>query len=92
MLILIQYTNVCFTLNHFENEDNGLNISEMKILCVKNYNKRVLYLVKKCKLYYIATTVGERKIQIEMGKDGHHLTKLGDGISFPGVIFREEVK
>lgn len=30
MLILIQYTNVCFTLNHFEDEDHGLNLSEIE--------------------------------------------------------------
>lgn len=29
-LICIQYTNVCFTLNHFEDEDHGLNLSEIK--------------------------------------------------------------
>lgn len=43
----IGYTNVCFTLNYVEDEDHGLNLSEMKILWVKNYKKRVLYLDKK---------------------------------------------
>lgn len=30
MLILIQYNKVCFQLNHFEDEDHGLNLSKIE--------------------------------------------------------------